>query len=144
MLGLQNSMSLVIVYPTFTIPFCTWLLMGFFRALPRQIEEAAIVDGCSLFGSFVKMMLPSSLPAIQTVVIFTFTLILQEFSYALTLHLGLGTVVDHSGLRLFWCGDIYYSGELIAGALIASIPVEITYNLFFDRFIGGITGGGVK
>ena len=84
-IGLQNSMwSLVLVYPTFTIPFCTWLLMGFFRAVPREIEEAAIVDGCSLFGAFVKMILPLSLPAILTIVIFTFTLTLQEFVYALT------------------------------------------------------------
>src|SRR6185437_15606669 len=72
-LGLQNSMwSLVLVYPTFTIPFCTWLLMGFFKAIPPEIEEAAIVDGCSLFGAFVKMALPLSLPGILTAVIFTF------------------------------------------------------------------------
>src|SRR5262252_393202 len=77
-LGLQNSMwSLVLVYPTFTIPFCTWLLMGFFKALPPEIEEAAIVDGCSLFGAFIKMAIPLSLPGILTVVIFTFTLTLQ-------------------------------------------------------------------
>ena len=84
-LGLQNSMwSLVLVYPTFTIPFCTWLLMGFFKTLPVEIEEAAIVDGCSLFGAFMKMAIPLSWPAILTVVIFTFTLTLQEFVYALT------------------------------------------------------------
>ena len=84
-LGLQNSMwSLVLVYPTFTIPFCTWLLMGFFKAMPPEIEEAAIVDGCSLFGAFVKMTIPLSLPGILTAVIFTFTLTLQEFVYALT------------------------------------------------------------
>ena len=84
-LGLQNSMwSLVLVYPTFTIPFCSWLLMGFFKALPVEIEEAAIVDGCSLFGAFIKMAIPLSVPAILTVVIFTFTLTLQEFVYALT------------------------------------------------------------
>ncbi len=77
-LGLQNSMwSLVLVYPTFTIPFCTWLLMGFFKAIPIEIEEAAIVDGCSLFGAFIRMVIPLSVPAILTVVIFTFTLTLQ-------------------------------------------------------------------
>ena len=146
MIGLQNSMwALVLVYPTFTIPFCTWLLMGFFRAVPREIEEAAIVDGCSLFGSFVKMILPLSLPAILTVVIFTFTLSLQEFVYALTfisssaqkpITLGIATDLVR--------GDIYYWGELMAGALIASVPVAIAYNLFLDRFIAGITGGAVK
>jgi multiple sugar transport system permease protein len=145
-IGLQNSMwSLVLVYPTFTIPFCTWLLMGFFRTVPREVEEAAIVDGCSLFGSFVKMVLPLSLPAILTVVIFTFTLTLQEFVYALTFissssqkPITLGVATD------LVRGDIFFWGELMAGALIASIPVAIAYNFFLDRFIAGITGGAVK
>ena len=145
-LGLQNSMwSLVLVYPTFTIPFCTWLLMGFFKALPPEIEEAAIVDGCSLFGAFIKMALPLSLPGILTVVIFTFTLTLQEFVYALTFisssadkPITLGVATDL--IR----GDIFYWGEIMAGALIASIPVAIAYNFFLDRFIAGITGGAVK
>jgi multiple sugar transport system permease protein len=145
-LGLQNSMwSLVLVYPTFTIPFCTWLLMGFFKALPREIEEAAIVDGCSLFGAFIKMAIPLSLPAILTVVIFTFTLTLQEFVYALTFvsstaqkPITLGVTTD------LVRGDIFFWGEIMAGALLASIPVAIAYNLFLDRFISGITGGAVK
>jgi len=145
-LGLQNSMwSLVLVYPTFTIPFCSWLLMGFFKAMPPEIEEAAIVDGCSLFGAFVKMAIPLSLPAILTVVIFTFTLTLQEFVYALTFvsasdqkPITLGVATDL--IR----GDVFYWGEIMAGALIASIPVAIAYNLFLDRFISGITGGAVK
>jgi multiple sugar transport system permease protein len=145
-LGLQNSMwSLVLVYPTFTIPFCTWLLMGFFKAMPPEIEEAAIVDGCSLFGAFFKMTIPLSLPGILTAVIFTFTLTLQEFVYALTFisssdqkPITLGVATDL--IR----GDIFYWGEIMAGALIASIPVAIAYNLFLDRFIAGITGGAVK
>jgi len=145
-LGLQNSMwSLVLVYPTFTIPFCTWLLMGFFKALPREIEEAAIVDGCSLFGAFIKMAIPLSLPAILTVVIFTFTLTLQEFVYALTFvsstaqkPITLGVTTD------LVRGDIFFWGEIMAGALLASIPVAIADNLFLDRFISGITGGAVK
>jgi multiple sugar transport system permease protein len=145
-LGLQNSMwSLVLVYPTFTIPFCTWLLMGFFKAMPPEIEEAAIVDGCSLFGAFIKMTIPLSLPAILTVVIFTFTLTLQEFVYALTFisssdqkPITLGVATDL--IR----GDVFYWGEIMAGALIASIPVAIAYNFFLDRFIAGITGGAVK
>ena len=145
-LGLQNSMwSLVLVYPTFTIPFCTWLLMGFFKAMPPEIEEAAIVDGCSLFGAFVKMAVPLALPGILTVVIFTFTLTLQEFVYALTFisssaqkPITLGVATDL--IR----GDIFYWGEIMAGALIASIPVAIAYNFFLDSFIAGITGGAVK
>ena len=145
-LGLQNSMwSRVLVYPTFTIPFCTWLMMGFFKAIPVEIEEAAIVDGCSLFGAFLKMAIPLSVPAILTVVIFTFTLTLQEFVYALTFvsasdqkPITLGVTTDL--IR----GDVFYWGELMAGALIASIPVAVAYNLFLDRFISGITGGAVK
>jgi multiple sugar transport system permease protein len=145
-LGLQNSMwSLVLVYPTFTIPFCSWLLMGFFKALPIEIEEAAIVDGCSLFGAFIKMAVPLSVPAILTVVIFTFTLTLQEFVYALTfisssdqkpITLGVSTDLIR--------GDVFFWGEIMAGALIAAAPVAIAYNLFLDRFISGITGGAVK
>ncbi|HEX5453350.1 MAG TPA: carbohydrate ABC transporter permease [Stellaceae bacterium] len=145
-LGLQDSMwSLVLVYPTFTIPFCTWLMMGFFKSVPREIEEAAIVDGCSILGAFIKMVLPVSVPGILTIVIFTFTLTLQEFVYALTFisssaqkTITLGVATD------LVRGDIYFWGELMAGALIASVPVAIAYNLFLDRFIAGITGGAVK
>jgi multiple sugar transport system permease protein len=145
-IGLQDSLwSLVLVYPTFTIPFCTWLLMGFFKAVPREIEEAAIVDGCSIFGAFMKMVIPVSVPALLTVVIFTFTLTLQEFVYALTFissssqkTITLGVATD------LVRGDIYFWGELMAGALIAAIPVAIAYNLFLDKFIAGITGGAVK
>lgn len=145
-LGLQNSMwSLVLVYPTFTIPFCTWLLMGFFKTVPPEIEEAAIVDGCSLFGAFIRMAIPLSLPAILTAVIFTFTLTLQEFVYALTFisssaqkPITLGVATDL--IR----GDIFFWGEIMAGALLASVPVAIAYNFFLDRFISGITGGAIK
>jgi multiple sugar transport system permease protein len=145
-LGLQDSLwSLVLVYPTFTIPFCTWLLMGFFKSVPREIEEAAVVDGCTVFGAFIKTILPVSLPAILTVVIFAFTLTMQEFVYALTFisasdqkPITLGVATD------LVRGDVFYWGELMGAALIASVPVAIAYNLFLDRFISGITGGAVK
>jgi multiple sugar transport system permease protein len=145
-LGLQDSLwALVVVYPTFTIPFCTWLLMGFFKSIPREIEEAAIVDGCTLLGAFCKIVLPLSVPAILTVVIFSFTLAMQEFVYALTFiassnqkPVTLGVVTD------LVRGDVFYWGELMGAALIASVPVAIAYNLFLDRFIAGITGGAVK
>ena len=145
-LGLQDSLwSLVLVYPTFTIPFCTWLFMGFFKSVPREIEEAAIVDGCTVVGAFVKTVLPLSIPGILTVVIFAFTQTMQEFVYALTFisssdqkPVTLGVATD------LVRGDIFYWGELMAAALIASVPVAIAYNLFLDRFISGITGGAVK
>jgi multiple sugar transport system permease protein len=146
LLGLQDSLwSLVLVYPTFTIPFCTWLFMGFFKSVPREIEEAAIVDGCTVIGAFVKTVLPLSVPGILTVVIFAFTLTMQEFVYALTFisssdekPVTLGVATD------LVRGDIFYWGELMAAALIASVPVAFAYNLFLDRFISGITGGAVK
>jgi multiple sugar transport system permease protein len=146
LLGLQDSLwSLVLIYPTFTIPFCTWLLMGFFKSVPREIDEAAIVDGCTVVGAFVKTILPLSVPAILTVIIFAFTLTMQEFVYALTFisssdqkPITLGVATD------LVRGDVYYWGELMGAALIASIPVAIAYNLFLDRFISGITGGAVK
>jgi multiple sugar transport system permease protein len=146
LLGLQDSLwSLVLVYPTFTIPFCTWLFMGFFKSVPREIEEAAIVDGCTVVGAFVKTILPLSLPGILTVIIFAFTLTMQEFVYALTFisssdekPITLGVATD------LVRGDIFYWGELMAAALIASVPVAIAYNLFLDRFISGITGGALK
>jgi multiple sugar transport system permease protein len=146
LLGLQDSLwSLIVIYPTFTIPFCTWLLMGFFKSVPREIEEAAIVDGCTVMGAFVKTVLPISVPAVLTVVIFAFTLTMQEFVYALTFissseekPVTLGVATDL--IR----GDIFYWGELMGAALIASVPVAIAYNLFLDRFISGITGGAVK
>ncbi len=145
-LDLQDSIwSLVVVYPTFTIPFCTWLLMGFFKSIPREIDEAAIVDGCTMVGAFVKTILPLSLPAILTVVIFAFTLTMQEFVYALTFisssdqkPVTLGVATD------LVRGDVFYWGELMGAALITSVPVAIAYNLFLDRFISGITGGAVK
>ncbi len=145
-LGLQDSLwSLVVVYPSFTVPFCTWLLMGFFKAIPRDLEEAAMIDGHSRLGAFLKVVMPLSIAGILTVVIFTLTLVMQEFVYALTFisssdekPVTLGVATDL--IR----GDIFYWGELMGAALIASVPVAIAYNLFLDRFISGITGGAVK
>jgi len=144
--GLQDSLwSLVLVYPTFTIPFCTWLMMGFFKSVPRAIEEAAIVDGCSLAGAFVKVILPVSVPGILTVIIFTFTLTMQEFIYALTFISSESQVPVTLGVATDLVrGDIFYWGSLMAAALIASVPFAILYNLFLDRFIMGITGGALK
>ena len=146
LLGLQDSLwSLVLIYPTFTIPFCTWLLMGFFKSIPRAIEEAAVVDGCSLLGAFVKVILPVSVPGILTVIIFTFTLTMQEFIYALTFISSESQVPVTLGVATDLVrGDIFYWGSLMAAALIASVPFAILYNMFLDRFIMGITGGAMK
>ncbi|MFQ5755061.1 MAG: carbohydrate ABC transporter permease [Acidiferrobacterales bacterium] len=145
-LGLQDSLwSLVLVYPSFTIPFCTWLLMGFFKAIPRDIEEAAMVDGLSRFGAFVKVVLPVSHTATLTVIIFAFTLVSQEFVYALTFITSSREYTVSVGVPTFLVrGDVYFWGSLMAACLIASVPIAFIYNFFVDRFISGFTVGAIK
>lgn len=145
-LGLQDSLwSLVLVYPSFTIPFCTWLLMGFFKAIPRDLEEAAMIDGHSRLGAFVKVVIPISIAGILTVVIFTFTLVMQEFVYALTFISTASEYTVSVGVPTFLVhGDVYFWGSLMAGCFIASVPIAVLYNFFVDRFIAGFTVGAIK
>ncbi len=145
-LGLQDSLwSLVLVYPSFTVPFCTWLLMGFFKAIPRDLEEAAMIDGYSRFGAFVKIVIPLSVAGILTVVIFSFTLVTQEFVYALTFISPVSQYTVSVGVPTFLVhGDVYFWGSLMAGCFIASVPIAILYNFFVDRFIAGFTVGAIK
>jgi multiple sugar transport system permease protein len=144
--GLTESIgSLILVYPTFTIPFCTWLLMGFFKSIPPDIEEQALIDGYSRLGALVKVVLPLSISGLLTVVVFAFTLSMQEFIYALafisvsaqkTVSIGVPTELVR--------GDVFRWGPLMAAALVASIPVAILYTFFLDRFIAGFTMGAIK
>jgi multiple sugar transport system permease protein len=145
-LGLQDSLwSLVLVYPSFTVPFCTWLLMGFYKAIPRDLEEAAMVDGLSRFGAFLKVVMPISLAGILTVVIFAFTLVTQEFVYGLTFITSSASYTVSVGVPTFLVrGDVYFWGSMMAACLIASVPIAIIYNFFVDRFVAGFTGGAVK
>lgn len=146
MLGLQNSLwSLILVYPTFTVPFCTWLLMSFFKSVPREIEEQALIDGCSRLSAFYRILLPLSVPGIVTVVVFAFTLVAHEYIYALafiqdsmkkTIGIGMTTELVR--------GDVFYWGALMGGALIASVPVAILYTIFLDRIISGLAIGTAK
>jgi multiple sugar transport system permease protein len=145
-LGLQDSLaSLMLVYPSFTIPFATWLLMGFFKTIPRDLEDAALVDGTSRLGALWRVVLPISLPGILTVVIFTFSLAFNEFVYALTfissstnktIAIGVPTELVR--------GDVFFWQGLLAAALIPSIPIALLYNAFLDRFIAGLTGGAFR
>jgi len=137
--------ALVLVYPTLTIPFCTWLMMGFFKTVPMELEEAAQIDGCTHWQAVRHVVLPLSRAGILSIMMFAFTLALQDFIYALTFittssakPVTLGVVTDL--IR----GDIFYWGELMAGALIAGLPVAIVYNFFLDDFISGITSGALK
>ncbi len=145
-LGLQDTLwALVVVYPSFTIPFSTWLLMGFFKSIPRDLEDAAMVDGLTRFQAFWKLVVPISLSGILTVVIFAFTLVTQEFVYALTFISTASRQTVGVGVPIFLVrGDVYYWGSLMAACLIASLPTAILYNLFLDRFIAGFTVGSVK
>ncbi len=145
-LGLQDSLwSLVLVYPSFTVPFCTWLLMGFFKAIPRDLEEAAMIDGHSRFGAFVQVVIPISVAGILTVIIFTLTLVMQEFVYALTFITAARNYTVSVGVPTFLVhGDVYFWGSLMAGCFISSVPIAILYNFFVDRFIAGFTVGAIK
>ncbi|HVP51168.1 MAG TPA: carbohydrate ABC transporter permease [Terriglobales bacterium] len=146
LLGLQDTIwSVVLVYPSFTIPFSIWLLMGFFKSIPRELEDAAMVDGLTRLGAFVKLVVPISISGILTVVIFTFTLVTQEFVYALTFISTESSQMLSVGVPTFLVrGDVYYWGSLMAACLIASVPIAILYNLFLDRFIAGFTVGAIK
>jgi len=145
-LGLQDSLwSLVVVYPSITIPFSVWLLMGFFKSIPRELEDAAMVDGLTRFGAFIKLVIPISISGILTVVIFTFTLVTQEFVYAVTFISPMSRQMVGVGIPNFLVlGDVYYWAALMAACLIASLPIAFLYNLFLDRFIAGFTVGAVK
>jgi multiple sugar transport system permease protein len=145
-LHLQDTLwAIIVVYPSFTIPFSTWLLMGFFKSIPRELEDAAMVDGLSRFQTFLKLVVPTSVSGILTVVIFTFTLVSQEFVYALTFISSAAHQTVGVGVPIYLVrGDVYYWGSLMAACLIASLPIAVLYNLFLDRFIAGFTVGSVK
>jgi multiple sugar transport system permease protein len=145
-LGLQDTLwAIIVVYPSFTIPFSTWLLMGFFKSIPGELEDAAMVDGLTRFQTFLKLVIPISVSGILTVVIFTFTLVSQEFVYALTFISSASHQTVGVGVPIYLVrGDVYYWGSLMAACLVASLPIAILYNLFLDRFIAGFTVGSVK
>jgi len=142
---IDTKWALVLVYPTFTIPYCTWLMSGFFKTVPPEIEEAAQVDGCGRLGALLRTVIPVSWPGILTAVIFAFTLSMQDFLYSLVFV----SVSDQKPVPLGVAtdlirGDVYYWGSLMAGALLVGIPVAILYSFFLDQFISGITSAAVK
>src|SRR3977135_3690703 len=153
LLGLQNQLgALVLIYPTFTVPFCTWLLMGFFKTLPKEVEESAMVDGCSRLGAITRGVLPMpglglplAVPGLLTVVIFALTLTIQEFVYSLTFISSVERMTVSVGVPVALVrGDAYSCGSLMAACLITSAPLAVIYNFFLDRFIAGFTVGAIK
>jgi multiple sugar transport system permease protein len=143
-LGLFDSWwSLVVVYPGFTIPFCTWKMMGYFKTVPAEIEEAAWVDGCSRRSGIWHVVLPVSRPGMLISAIFAFSLSMQEYLYAVVYVTPRSEKVVTVGLATSLIrGDIYYWGSLMAGALIVGVPIAILYALVLDEFIQGLTGAG--
>ena len=137
--------ALVLVYPTISIPFSTWLLMGFFKSIPRDLEEAAMVDGYSRLMAFFRVVLPLSLSGVIAVVVFTFTLTLHEFVYAATFVTSSAQRTLSVGVPIELVrGDVFFWQSLLAAAVIVAIPVAIIYNFFLDRLVAGFTMGAVK
>jgi multiple sugar transport system permease protein len=137
--------SLMLVFPSFTVPFSTWLLMGFFKTIPAELEDAALVDGASRLKTLTKVVFPISVPGILTVVIFSFSLVLNDFIYALTFITTSEAKTISTGVFTEMIrGDIFFWQGLMAATLLPSIPLAILYNLFLDRFIAGFTGGAFR
>jgi multiple sugar transport system permease protein len=141
-LGLFNTRwALILTYPTFLIPFCTWLLMGYFRSIPYELEECALIDGASRWQILVKIILPLAVPGLISAGIFAFTLSWNEFIYALTFisDSEIKTVPVAVVTELVE-GDVYHWGPLMAGALLGSLPVAIFYSFFVEYYVAGMTG----
>lgn len=141
-LGLFDTRwALILTYPTFLIPFCTWLLMGYFRSIPAELEECALIDGATRWQILVKIVLPLAVPGLISAGIFAFTLSWNEFIYALTFisssevkTVPVGVVTE------LVQGDVYQWGPLMAGALLGSLPVAFIYSFFVEYYVSGMTG----
>jgi multiple sugar transport system permease protein len=145
-LELGNTLKAVMLtYPTLLIPFCAWLLMGYFKSVPRELEEAARIDGASRFQAMVRVVLPLCTPGLLSAGIFAFTLAQNEFLYAL-IFLAKSDVrtVPVGAITELIRGDVFYWGQLMAAALLGSVPVAIIYSFFVDYYVAGLTAGSVK
>jgi multiple sugar transport system permease protein len=144
--GLQDSTwSLVLIYPTITIPVSVWPLIGFLKAIPRDVEEQAMVDGYSRLAAFVRVVLPLAFPGIVAVVVFAFTLTASEFIYALAFVSPTAEKVVSTGVPTELIrGDVFFWQSLQAAAILVAVPIAFVFNLFLDRFISGFTMGAVK
>jgi multiple sugar transport system permease protein len=142
---INNPLALIVVYPTFLVPFCTWLLIGYFQTIPKELDECAMVDGATRFQALVRIVLPAAIPGVITAGIFAFTLSWNEFIYALVL-----VSTDNSRtlavgvLTKLVRGDLLPWGPLMAAALLGSIPVAVLYSFFVEQYVSGLTAGAVK
>jgi multiple sugar transport system permease protein len=140
--GLFDSpLALILIYPTFLIPFSTWLLIAYFKSIPYELEECALIDGASRTQILVKIVLPLSIPGIISAGIFAFTLCWNEFIYALTfISSSENKTVPVAVLSELVDGDIYHWGSLMAGALLGSVPVALVYSFFVEHYVASMTG----
>jgi ABC-type glycerol-3-phosphate transport system permease component len=145
-LGLQDSTwSLVVIYPTITVPVSVWLLIGFLKTIPKDIEEQAMVDGYSRVGAMVRVVAPLLFPGLVAVVVFAFTLTASEFIYALAFISPSSEKVISTGVPTELVrGDVFFWQSLQAAAVLVAVPIALVFNLFLDRFIAGFTQGAVK
>ena len=144
-LGLVNTRwALVVVYPTFTIPFCTWLLMGFFRSIPPDLEDAAMVDGASRIEAFRRIVLPLAAPGVLAAALFAFTLAWNEFLYALVFIHDTELKTIPVGLNDLMFGDIFLWGQLMAASVLTTVPVVVLYTYLQRYMVEGLTAGAVK
>ena len=141
-LGLFDTRwALMLTYPTFLIPFCTWLLMGYFRSIPYELEECALIDGASRLQILTKIVLPLAVPGLISAGIFAFTLSWNEFIYALTfISSSENKTVPVGVITELVEGDVYHWGALMAGALLGSLPVAVVYSFFVEYYVAGMTG----
>ncbi|MFL1461849.1 carbohydrate ABC transporter permease [Roseococcus sp. DSY-14] len=141
-LGLFDSpLALILVYPTFLIPFCTWLLIGYFKSIPYELEECALIDGATRLQILTKITLPLAVPGLISAGIFAFTLSWNEFIYALAfIQSSENKTVPVAILTELVTGDVYQWGALMAGSLLGSLPVVIFYSFFVDYYVSSLTG----
>jgi ABC-type glycerol-3-phosphate transport system permease component len=143
--GLQNTLEgLVLSYLGFTVPFCTWLLMGYFMSIPIELEESAMVDGCGRLGVLLRIVLPLTVPALAVVAFFSFTLSWNEFIYASVLVSDLNVRTIPTGIPNFIVEDVFFWGPMMASTLISAVPPLVVYFLFQRFLITGLTLGAVK
>ncbi|MEP7104850.1 MAG: carbohydrate ABC transporter permease [Chloroflexota bacterium] len=141
----NNLMALILTYPTFLIPFSTWLLIGYFKSIPRELEEAALVDGATRWQAMTRIVIPLALPGILSAGMFAFTLSWNEYLYSLIfMNDPLSKTIPVGVTQDLIRGDEFFWGELMAAALLGSIPVALLYSFFVDYFVAGMTAGAVK
>jgi multiple sugar transport system permease protein len=145
-LGLGNTLtSVILTYPTMLVPFCAWLLMGYFKTVPRDLEDAARIDGATRVQTMLKVILPLCTPGFISAGIFAFTLAQNEFLYALIFLTKTEVrTVPVGAIAELVRGDVFYWGQLMAAALLGSIPVAIIYSFFVEHYVAGLTSGSVK